>query len=400
MISRLVLAQELRGQTRRYILVALSMLLGVLGLVGVALGNSVAADLLIAQEEQLNGREATYEASARANPAAGATVIDTSITAMLDSVLAGAGARVRAAAVTTDIPGRLRSMTESEQGLAGNAVTVTWTSGAIEAMRRIPVLDGRRAAPTCLPGEMTLNEPAARVTGVRAGDQALLSFDSGEQPRYVVIAGIIADGASQPVAYGSWEQLECMILSRPAPEDSVIRFVMNPRDATTVEQLLIESLADRGLSLDGGVRRVDTVDGVRSQIEVLSTIFAVCAALLLVVSALGIASVGIAAVTERSRELLVRRAFGARRVDIFAQVIIGAVLVGAIIGVIGFAIAIGLTYGLLPSLLPVASSIVAPDFPWSAGILGLAAGVGTGLIGGAVPAVRATRLPIAEALRR
>ncbi len=102
---------------------------------------------------------------------------------------------------------------------------------------------------------------------------------------------------------------------------------------------------------------------------------------------------------ERARELVVRRAFGARRVDVFAQVIAGSAVVGVFVGLLAAGLAVVGTYIVLPAYIPAASAIVPPTFPWSACAAGFGAAVATGILGGLVPAIRATRLPVARAMR-
>lgn len=244
-----------------------------------------------------------------------------------------------------------------------------------------------------------LNQVAKAETGAVLGDVLVLTLESPNQPRRVVVTAIVADGQSQPNLYAPWSTLECAYPDLATLDDAVIRMVASPSSLSTLQQLLAEPLSARGLAVEGSLHRVDTVASVRTQIETLSRIFTACAVLLLVVSALGIASVGLASVSERARELVVRRAFGATRGAIFIQVILGALIVGTIVGLVAFAIAIAGTYLLLPALIPAATSIVAPPFPLVAGLTGVAAALLTSLIGGAAPAIKATRIPIAQALR-
>lgn len=394
-----LILQELRAQARRYVLVALSMLLGVLGIVGVSLANSIASDMLVAREEQLHGREASYEVGL-VEAQTGVLSADADIaTGIRDEVIAAAGSAIDGILIQKSLAGRLATDREFENFEPGTSISVIWATGDPASVRRIAVVAGTIAADMCYPGSIALNQAAASLLRAKHGDEFALSLESAYGARLVEVVGVIADGEPQPMAYAPWNLLACAFPDLAGVEASTIQLVTEPARSAPLRQLLSDVAQRHGLTLDGGLRRIDTVANVREQVATLTTIFTACAVLLLIVSALGIASVGIASVTERSRELVVRRAFGARRRDVFMQVIIGALVTGVFIGLIAFALAVVGTYWLIPTLIPVGSSIASPAFPALAGLTGLAAAIGTSVLGGLIPAFRATRLPIARALR-
>ncbi len=77
--------------------------------------------------------------------------------------------------------------------------------------------------------------------------------------------------------------------------------------------------------------------------------------------------------------------------------------VALIIALIACALALGVAtigvYLVLPAYLPKDSAIVAPGFPWSAALAGLAAALLTAAAGAAYPATVAARVDVAAALR-
>lgn len=83
---------------------------------------------------------------------------------------------------------------------------------------------------------------------------------------------------------------------------------------------------------------VDTVAALANNLESQRTAFLSVAVLALAVSALGILNIGLASMAERSRELVVRRAIGATRLNIVSQVVLTAIL----IGLVSAAVALGL----------------------------------------------------------
>jgi putative ABC transport system permease protein len=111
----------------------------------------------------------------------------------------------------------------------------------------------------------------------------------------------------------------------------------------------------------------------------------------LVVGAIVIANIMFVTVVERTKEIGVRRALGARRKDIRRQFLLEAALLSAIGGVIGV---------ILGSLIALAVSQVFPaQVKLSFIVLGIFVATVTGLLAGAIPSAQASKLPPVEALR-
>ncbi len=112
------------------------------------------------------------------------------------------------------------------------------------------------------------------------------------------------------------------------------------------------------------------------------------------IGGLGIANVMVISVTERTREIGVRLAIGARRQDVRRQFLIEAALLSGVGGVIGvaIAIAIGLTAAFISPAFPAAPPL------WSV-TAGLASSLLVGVVAGYLPARRAADLDPVEALR-
>ena len=118
------------------------------------------------------------------------------------------------------------------------------------------------------------------------------------------------------------------------------------------------------------------------------------AAVSLVIGGIGIANVMIIAVTERTREIGVRRALGARRAEVLRQFLLEAAFLSGTGGLAGVLVASLL--GLLITVFAPGFSAVAPA--WAV-VSGLAASVLTGIVAGYLPARRAAFLDPVEALR-
>jgi putative ABC transport system permease protein len=120
---------------------------------------------------------------------------------------------------------------------------------------------------------------------------------------------------------------------------------------------------------------------------------AICAMSLLV-AGIGIMNIMLVSVRERTREIGVRKAIGARRRDILLQFVTEAVVLSEVGGVIGVAVGIGLA-ALAARIVPQLEAAV----PVWAVLLGLVFCSLVGLFFGIYPAVRAARLDPILALR-
>ena len=118
------------------------------------------------------------------------------------------------------------------------------------------------------------------------------------------------------------------------------------------------------------------------------------AAVSLVIGGIGIANVMIIGVTERTREIGIRLAIGARRQDVRRQFLMEAAMLSGAGGVLGVVIAA--TIGAIAAL-------VAPAFPATPPLWAMAAGLTTsivvGVVAGYLPARRAASLDPVESLR-
>jgi len=136
------------------------------------------------------------------------------------------------------------------------------------------------------------------------------------------------------------------------------------------------------------------LEDFRSIMAVTAMVMVVLSSIGLLVGGIGVMNIMLVSVTERTREIGVRKAVGAKRSDIIVQFLTEAVVLTGLGGLLG------MTLGWLISL---ASHLIFPNLPTSvplwAVVMGIAVSVSVGLFFGIWPAAKAARLDPVEALR-
>lgn len=130
----------------------------------------------------------------------------------------------------------------------------------------------------------------------------------------------------------------------------------------------------------------------RSIMGIIALMIVVISSIGLLIGGVGVMNIMLMSVTERTREIGVRKAIGARRRDVIRQFLTEAVALTGAGGIIGVVIAVGIS--LLIKMAKWPSAIPA----WAIA-LGVAVSMGIGLFFGMYPAVKASRLDPVEALR-
>lgn len=377
------------------------MLLGVLALVGVTIAGSTVADALVAKEEQKSGKAVSISAAVRATAPALSLLADD-----LSRLTNPQGAAGVIATGTVNV----RTGEDLRLDRPGDYAAISWVRGERSQLYRMPLLEGRLAlGEAVLPATVVLNQAAANQFSVGPDEilrlkPASASDGAGAGTAVVggadfVVGGIVADGFDEAHAYSTLSTLNGLFpndLQKTAVE---VRVVVPDGLAAKATQAIKDTAERRGIALESAPTRADTVREVREQLELVQNVFQGVAVVLLLVAALGIANVGVSSVRERAYELSVRRALGARPLDVFGQTIGAALLVGLCVAVVSIISALLGAFYLVPSLIPETSGVLVPEFPWQACASGVVASVGVSLLGGILPGVLATRVPVAAALR-
>ena len=135
------------------------------------------------------------------------------------------------------------------------------------------------------------------------------------------------------------------------------------------------------------------LETLNSVTETLMLVLGGIAAISLVVGGIGIMNIMIVSVTERTREIGIRKAIGARKGNILIQFLIESTIITGIAGIIGIGIGCGIIaiigqIGLVPS-------VYSPDWMF----IGFGSFLAIGIIFGVFPAYKASSLDPIVALR-
>lgn len=148
---------------------------------------------------------------------------------------------------------------------------------------------------------------------------------------------------------------------------------------------------------------VETQAGAMAQVEtvmsVLTLFLAAVAAISLLVGGVGIMNIMLVSVTERTREIGLRKAIGAKNSDILTQFLLEATLLTSVGGIVGIALGSLFSYAVSFVLSSVLGSNWPFTFPVGAAFLGLGVAAAVGLVFGIYPARQAAKKSPIEALR-
>jgi putative ABC transport system permease protein len=165
-------------------------------------------------------------------------------------------------------------------------------------------------------------------------------------------------------------------------------------DVEPLKQRLVGSLREKYVGARFTSITQTQILGTAGRILALLTlVLAAIAAISLLVGGVGVSNIMLVSVRERTREIGLRKALGARQRDILLQFLIEAVLLCVVGGLIGIGLGVG------SSLLVAAVSPLPAVIAWWSPVLAFGVSAAVGIFFGVAPARRAGRLDPVEALR-
>jgi putative ABC transport system permease protein len=186
------------------------------------------------------------------------------------------------------------------------------------------------------------------------------------------------------------------------PEEKELLLVAKPTNPELLDQAIDEITQvmriRRGLAADKPnnfaiATQDDLMDMYRNITKAIYMVMVVISSIGLLVGGVGVMNIMLVSVTERTREIGIRKAIGARKRDILWQFLIEAMTLSGCGGILG--IIIGLLLGKFVAMVtPLAAGV-----SWFWIVLGFSFSVSVGLIFGIYPAYRAARLDPIVSLR-
>lgn len=249
----------------------------------------------------------------------------------------------------------------------------------VDTRRRVAVL-GSSVAEALFPGADPLNRQITiggvrfRVIGVFADQGTSFGVDRNAEVHIPVTAAQRLFGVTN-----------VDIIAVKAPTTSVVEEVQ-----ADVLAALEEQYPDDEFS---AVTQTQILGTVGSILSILTLVLAAIAAISLVVGGVGVSNIMLVSVRERTREIGLRKALGARQRDILLQFLAEAVLLTTLGGVIGIGLGVGGAW-LIGELSPLPSVIA-----WWSPALAFGVSVAVGVVFGVAPARSAGKLDPVVALR-
>jgi macrolide transport system ATP-binding/permease protein len=203
-------------------------------------------------------------------------------------------------------------------------------------------------------------------------------------------------GSSNPSIYLPYTTVMDRILGQRYLSQIIVR-VADSADMDSAQQQITDTLTRlHGGKTDFFLQNTNTIrDTIQSTSQTLTLLVSAIAVISLIVGGIGVMNIMLVSVSERTREIGIRMAVGARRGDILRQFLTEAVLVCIVGGVLGIALSFALGFGL-------SSFLSGARLSYSTLSILAALGSSTliGILFGFMPARSAARLDPVQALAR
>jgi len=208
---------------------------------------------------------------------------------------------------------------------------------------------------------------------------------------------LASDNALRPIEINDGVLIPYVTMKRITRQDKIDAIVGRLAPEATTDQASIELRRAIGRVLKNREPDINSaqalIEQMNKQMDLLTLLLGVVGSISLVVGGVGVMNVMLVSVSERRREIGIRRSIGAKRRDIQAQFLIESMLLCLVGGILGISIGVGGAYGI--ARYQAWAFEVAPEAIW----LGVGVSMLVGIFFGYYPARQASRLRIIESLR-
>lgn len=268
---------------------------------------------------------------------------------------------------------------------------------------RQPISQGRvlqESDADLLAPAIVINEKLWQVLGEpNISSGATVDFRDGDRRQLFTIVGVAKaefGEFEQPRAWFLFDQLELMPGVQPDQLNVNLFMWVPPEIGDQLAYQLNEQLSSSGMT----AFRSDWGQQAAQSTAVITWLVIGAAAGMFALGALGLININIVTMQQRVREIGIRRSYGATSARIFFGVLLESVVATFIAGIVGVTLTVialqnPLTLGFFRDM----GLVEAPPFPMVPALIGLAAATVVGALAGALPAFKATRVQIIDAIR-
>ncbi len=196
-----------------------------------------------------------------------------------------------------------------------------------------------------------------------------------------------------------WMKLKAGQTNNP-PEPRLSNLEVRIRDVETMDRALTQvrnvlMVNHRGIEDFSFRTQEDWADQIQISVRAARLSGGLIAGISLFVGGIGIMNIMLASISERIREIGIRKAVGAAGIDIFTQIVVESVTLAVLGGLLGLVCSRGVVW-LISSVTPTDNE---PIITWGAMAFAFAFSGIVGVFAGLFPAIKAARLSVIQALR-